>query len=126
MKRFNGLDTLMSAFGLNNAKSFQAYQDQVLAKIESQNENLEGFVWDMPQIDFTYAQLETEAQIEVMASYVDLNSPALPAGKSVTLTKLKGTIPRMKYAVVRGENDYRKQLITLNEIKAVANYTNKP
>lgn len=126
MKRFNGLDTLMSAFGLNNAKSFQAYQDQVLAKIESQNENLEGFVWDLPQIDFTYEQLETEAQIEVMASYVDLNSPALPAGKSVTLTKLKGTIPRMKYAVVRGENDYRKQLITLNEIKAVANYTNKP
>ena len=87
MKRFNGLDTLMSAFGLNNAKSFQAYQDQVLAKIESQNENLEGFVWDLPQIDFTYEQLETEAQIEVMASYVDLNSPALPAGKSVTLTK---------------------------------------
>lgn len=124
MDRFSGLDSLMSTFGLDKATNFQAYANEILSKVESQGEDLDGFVWDMPQIDFTYSQLETEAQIEVMASYVDLESPALPAGKQVNLVKLTGSIPRQKYAIVRGENDYRKQLITLNEIRAVASYTN--
>lgn len=124
MDRFFGLDTLMSKFGLDKAKNFQAYANEILSKVESQGEDFDGFVWDMAQIDFTYSQLETESQIEVMASYVDLESPALPAGKQTKLFKLEGSIPRQKYTIVRGENDYRKQLITLNEIQAVASYTN--
>lgn len=124
MKRFSGLDTLMASNSITSNTSFDAYYKQVLSAVENQDENFEGFEWAPQQIDFTYEMLEAEAQIEVMASYVDLNSPALPAGNSTTLTKLSGTIPRHKYTVVRGENDYRKQLILLNEIRSVANFNN--
>ena len=68
--------------------------------------------------------LEAEKNVEVMASYVDLNSPAVPLRKLTKLDVLKGTIPRMKASVVRGENDYRKQLIALNEVKSIANFGN--
>lgn len=125
MYRFQGLDSLMSVNKITDSTSFDAYWKEVLSKRESQDENLSGFSWDVPQLDFTYEMLQAEARIEVMASYVDLNSPALPAGKSVELTTLTGSIPRMKYAVVRGENDYRKQLIALNNVKSVAAFENK-
>lgn len=124
MYRFDGLDTLMSAKGITDSVTFEAYLKEVFSKRESQDENLTGFVFDAPQLDFTYEMLQAEKQIEVMASYVDLNSPALPSGHSTELTTLTGSIPRMKYAVVRGENDYRKQLIALNEVKSVANFSN--
>lgn len=124
MYRFDGLDTLMSAKGITDSVTFEAYLKEVFSKRESQDENLTGFVFDTPQLDFTYEMLQAEKQIEVMASYVDLNSPALPSGHSTELTTLTGSIPRMKYAVVRGENDYRKQLIALNEVKSVANFSN--
>lgn len=124
MYRFQGLDSLMTAKGITDSKAFEAYLKEVFSKRESQNENLAGFVWDTPQLDFTYEMLQAEKQIEVMASYVDLNSPAVPSGHKTVLTTLKGSIPRMKYAVVRGENDYRKQLIALNEVKSVANFRN--
>lgn len=125
MERFQGLDSLMSTFGLDKAKNFQAYWNEVMARNENQDLNIEGFVWDAPQIDFTYEMLEATAKVEVMATYVSLDSPALPAGKQAALTKLTGSIPRQKYTIVRGENDYRKELITLNEIKAVAAYANR-
>lgn len=124
MYRFDGLDTLMPAKGITDSVTFEAYLKEVFSKRESQDENLTGFVFDAPQLDFTYEMLQAEKQIEVMASYVDLNSPALPSGHSTELTTLTGSIPRMKYAVVRGENDYRKQLIALNEVKSVANFSN--
>lgn len=124
MYRFQGLDSLMTSKGITDSKTFEAYLKEVFSKRESQNENLVGFEWDTPQLDFTYEMAQAMKQIEVMANYVDLNSPALPAGHSTELTTLKGSIPRMKYAVVRGENDYRKQLIALNEVKSVANFRN--
>lgn len=124
MYRFKGLESLMSSKGINDSKTFEAYLKAVFSKRESQDENLTGFVWDAPQIDFTYEMLQAQSNIEVMASYVDLNSPALPAGHKTELTTLKGSIPRMKYAVVRGENDYRKQLIALNEVESVARFNN--
>ena len=124
MHRFQGLDSLMSAKGIKDSKTFEAYLKEVFSKRESQNENLTGFVWDNPQLDFTYEELVAEKQVDVMASYVDLNSPAIPSGHKAKIETLKGSIPRMKYAVNRGENDYRKQLIALNEIKSVANFRN--
>lgn len=125
MYRFNGLESLMSAKGITDSKTFEAYLSEVFSRRENQAENLVGFEWDAPQIDFTYEMLQAEKQIEVMASYVDLNSPALPSGHSVKLETLSGSIPRMKYTVVRGENDYRKQLIALNEVKSVARFSNR-
>lgn len=124
MYRFNGLESLMASKGINSSKIFTAYLKEVFSKRESQDENLEGFVWDTPQLDFTYEMLEMEKNVEVMASYVDLNSPAVPLRKLTNLDVLKGTIPRMKASVVRGENDYRKQLIALNEVKSIANFGN--
>lgn len=124
MYRFYGLDSLMASKGINSSKIFTAYLNEVFSKRESQEANLEGFVWDTPQLDFTYEMLEMEKNVEVMASYVDLNSPAVPVKKDSNLLVLKGSIPRMKFAVARGENDYRKQLIALNEVKSIANFSN--
>lgn len=124
MYRFGGLESLMASKGINSSKVFTAYLKEVFSKRESQEANLEGFVWDTPQLDFTYEMLEAEKNVEVMASYVDLNSPAVPLRKLTNLDVLKGTIPRMKASVVRGENDYRKQLIALNEVKSIANFGN--
>lgn len=124
MYRFYGLDSLMASKGINSSKVFTAYLNEVFSKRESQEANLEGFVWDTPQLDFTYEMLEMEKNVEVMASYVDLNSPAVPVKKESNLLVLKGSIPRMKFAVARGENDYRKQLIALNEVKSIANFSN--
>lgn len=124
MYRFQGLDSLMSAKGITDSKAFEAYLKEVFSKRESQDQNITGFEFDAPQLNFTYEMLQAEKKVDVMASYVDLNSPALPSGHKVELTTLTGSIPRMKYAVVRGENDYRKQLIALNEVKSVANFRN--
>lgn len=125
MYRFQGLESLMTAKGITDNVTFEAYLKEVFGNRFNQDANLNGFEFDAPQLDFTYEMLTAEKQIEVMASYVDLNSPALPAGHSVKMETLTGSIPRMKYAVVRGENDYRKQLIALNEVKSVANFANK-
>jgi hypothetical protein len=59
-----------------------------------------------------------------MATYVDLNSPALPAGKKAEFAKLTGSIPRQKYRIVRGENDYRKELILMQELASVTRMRN--
>ena len=93
-----------------------------MTRNENQNLNIEGFEWDRAQLDFTYEFLEAQGNIEAMATYVDLNSPALPAGKAAPLAKLTGSIPRQKHRIVRGENDYRKQLITLQEVAGVASF----
>lgn len=124
MYRFQGLDSLMTSKGITDSGTFDAYLKEVLSKRESQGANLEGFVYDAPQIDFNFKVLQAEAKIDVMASYVDLNSPALPSGHTVELTTLEGSVPRMKYAVVQGENDYRKQLIALQEVQSVAKFQN--
>lgn len=125
MYRFNGLDSLMTSKGITDNVSFDAYLKEVFSKRESQDANLTGFVWDTPQLDFTYKMLQAMKTIDVMASYVAFNSPAIPSGHKTEITTLEGSIPRMKYAVVRGENDYRKQLLALNEIVAVAKFANR-
>ena len=124
MDRFEGLDSLMASKGIRDARTFEAYLKAVFTKRENQNANLTGFVFDTPQLDFTYEMLEAERLIEVMASYVDLNSPVLPSGSSVKIEKLSGTIPRMKHATGLGENDYRKLMVSLNEVKSVARFSN--
>ena len=125
MYRFNGLDSLMTSKGITDNVAFDAYLKEVFSKRESQDANLTGFVWDTPQLDFTYKSLQAMKTIDVMASYVAYNSPALPSGHKTEITTIEGTIPRMKYSVVRGENDYRKQLLALNEILAVARFSNR-
>lgn len=120
MDKYFGLDTLMQYKGITSNEAFQAYYNSVLSNRESQALNLDGFdQWDVPQIDFTYEQLELENQIQVMATYVDLNSEPIPIGsKGVDI--LRGSIPRQKARFVIGENDYRKQMMVIEKINTAA------
>lgn len=122
MDRFMGLDSLMRANGIIDTKAFEAYYSTILAGRETMDLNIAGFEWNDPQIDFTYEMLEMGDDVEVMATYVDLNSPALPSGKQTKFEKLTGSIPRQKYRIVRGENDYRKELILMEEVANVARF----
>lgn len=123
MNKYFGLDTLMDFKGLNSNQAFEAYYYNVLSHRESQNLNLNGFEqWDIPQIDFTYEQLEVENQIAAMATYVDLNSEPIPLGtKGVNI--LRGSIPRQKARFIIGENDYRKQMMIMERLNSAANLT---
>lgn len=124
MDRFLGLDNIMDALGLRESKSFEGWWNTMLQYRENQELDIDGFTWAEPQIDFTYEMLEAQDKVEAMATYVDLNSEPLPSGSDVELNTLTGSIPRMKKRVVRGENDYRKELIALNEQRAVASFRN--
>lgn len=123
MDKYFGLDTLMDFKGLNSNERFSAYYNNVLAPRESEGLNLNGFEkWDVPQIDFTYEQLEVENQITAMATYVDLNSEPVPLG-SKGADILRGSIPRQKARFIIGENDYRKQMIVLERMGTAARLT---
>lgn len=125
MNQYFGLDTLMTSNGITSSDAFMAYYLQVLSRRESQNLNEIGFEeWDVPQIDFDYKMLEVEDQIKVMATYVDLNSDPIPLGTKGFNT-LSGSIPRQKARWELGENDYRKELITLQNIQVSATFMNQ-
>ena len=120
MNKYFGLDTLMEFKGLTSNAAFEAYYHNVLSRRESEGLNLVGFEkWDVPQIDFTYEQLELENQVAAMATYVDLNSEPIALGtKGVSV--LRGSIPRQKARFVIGENDYRKQMMVLERLNGAA------
>lgn len=125
MNQYFGLDTLMASNGITSSDAFMAYYLQVLSRRESQNLNEIGFEeWDVPQIDFDYKMLEVEDQIKVMATYVDLNSDPIPLGTKGFNT-LSGSIPRQKARWELGENDYRKELITLQNLQVAATFMNQ-
>ena len=125
MNQYFGLDTLMASNGITSSDAFMAYYLQVLSRREDQNLNDIGFEeWDVPQIDFDYKMLEVEDQIKVMATYVDLNSDPIPLGTKGFNT-LSGSIPRQKARWELGENDYRKELITLQNLQVAATFMNQ-
>ena len=125
MNKYFGLDTLMASNGITSADAFTAYYMQVLSRRESQNLNVEGFEqWGIPQIDFTYKELEAEQHVSRMATYVDLNSDPIPLGTKGFNT-LSGSIPRQKARWELGENDYRKQLIILQNLNVAAAFMNE-
>ena len=125
MNQYFGLDTLMASNGINSSEAFMAYYIQVLSRRESQDLNEIGFEeWDTPQIDFTYKMLEAEDQVKVMATYVDLNSEPIPVGTKGFNT-LEGSIPRQKARFILGENDYRKELIVLQNLQVAATFMNQ-
>ena len=125
MNQYFGLDTLMASNGITSSDAFMAYYLQVLSRREDQNLNEIGFEeWDVPQIDFDYKMLEVEDQIKVMATYVDLNSDPIPLGTKGFNT-LSGSIPRQKARWELGENDYRKELITLQNLQVAATFMNQ-
>lgn len=103
-------DLLARALGGNDAKRLQGYLDEVMA-VKYNGLQLDGFTFnpDM-QLDFTYEQLQKEVGLNVMAQYVDLDSPAIPlGGEGFQLST--GKIPRMKLVEYFNEDKVRKQLI---------------
>jgi hypothetical protein len=83
--------------------------DQVMQKYNELD--IPGFAFaDEMQLDFTYEQVQGELGLNIMASYVDLDSPAIPeATKGATLST--GRIPRMKKVEYFNEDKVRKMLI---------------
>lgn len=123
MDKYFGLDTLMDFKGLTSNAAFEAYYHDVLSRRESEALNLVGFEqWDVPQIDFTYEQLEIENQVAAMATYVDLNSEPVPLGTKGA-SVLRGSIPRQKARFIIGENDYRKQMMVMERLNSAARLT---
>lgn len=123
MDKYFGLDTLMDFKGLTSNAAFEAYYYNVLSRRESEALDLNGFEqWDVPQIDFTYEQLEVENQVAAMATYVDVNSEPIPLGTKGA-SVLRGSIPRQKARFIIGENDYRKQMMIMERLNSAARLT---
>lgn len=125
MNKYFGLTTLMASNGITSSQAFDAYYQAILSRRENQDLNVIGFErWDTPQIDFTYQMLEAEERIKVMATVLDLNSEPIPIGTKGFNT-LTGSIPRQKARWERGENDYRKELIVLQNLVARGQFMNE-
>lgn len=101
---------LLSRAGISGGRQLQAFIDnQVMQKYNELN--IPGFTFapDM-QLDFTYEMVQKDLDLNVVASYVDLDSPATPDATKGAKT-LSGRIPRMKKAEYYNEDKIRKMLI---------------
>ena len=101
---------LLSRAGISGGRQLQAFIDnQVMQKYNELN--IPGFTFapDM-QLDFTYGMVQKDLDLNVVASYVDLDSPATPDATKGAKT-LSGRIPRMKKAEYYNEDKIRKMLI---------------
>lgn len=103
-------DLLSRALGSNDSKKLQGFLDNVVAKKYNQL-NIPGFKFALEmQLDFTYEQIQKEIGLNVMASYLDLDSQPIPVGTEGAIIAT-GRIPRMKMVEIYNEDKYRKLLI---------------
>lgn len=122
--RFLGLDNILGTLGIGNSDAFQLIYDEALAGRETVDLNINGCEWAPQQLSSSYEWLEAQGRIKAMATYVDEDSEPVARGKNVQLSKVSGTIPRQKRKIVRGEDDYRKELLALNQADAIARIQN--
>lgn len=104
-------DLVSRAFGGDvTSKRLQAFLDNTMA-LKYNELQLDGFSFasDM-QLDYTYEQLQKELGITPMASYYDVDSPAVPKAEQEIALKT-GKIPRQKEVIYFNEDKVRKQLI---------------
>ncbi len=93
------------AIALNGA-TLQDFLDEILA--ENNTLELTGFTFNDDLLpDFTYEQIQRTLGMEVMASYVDLDSPAIPVSTEGDVIGT-GKIPRMKSVEYYNEDKLRK------------------
>lgn len=103
---------------LNGAK-LQDFVDAVLADKYNKLE-IDGFSFNEDLLtDFTYEQVQKELKMDVMASYVDLDSPALPVSVEGDVLGT-GKIPRMKSVEYYNEDKLRKLMI-LADRRSISN-----
>lgn len=101
---------LLSRAGISGGRQLQAFIDnQVMQKYNTLD--IPGFAFaPTTQLDFTYEQVQSELNLNPVASYVDVDSPATPdATKGANV--IRGRIPRMKKAEYYNEDKIRKMLI---------------
>lgn len=115
--RFNGYDDIMASFGLNSSKALQVWYDRYFKDRETMQMDISGFAWDVAQIDFAYEFGEVTENITAMATYLDLDSDAIPRGKDISIQKFGGYIPRMKRLETKDEGDFRRELIMMSRLK---------
>lgn len=103
-------DLLAGALGNNGNRELQGFLDDIMS-IKYNVLDLTGFPMSSDMLlDFTYEQVQKELKMNVMATYVDLDSLPIPlATEGFTLET--GKIPRMKLMEVFNEDKIRKQLI---------------
>lgn len=101
---------LLSRAGISDGRQLQAFIDnQVMQKYNELNIPGFSFAADM-QLDFGYEQIQRDFALNIMASYVDLDSPATPnATKGAAVAR--GRVPRMKKVEYYNEDKIRKMLI---------------
>ena len=101
-------DLVTSALG--NIRNLQEFIDDVFAE-KYNGLQLDGFRFAPEmQVDFTYEQIEKTLGLNVMATYVDIDSPGTPISMDgFTLTT--GKIPRMKKRAEYDENEMRKIMV---------------
>lgn len=103
-------DLLSRALGGSDSRRIQGFLDEVVAK-KYNKLDVPGFKFAPEmQLDFTYEQIQKEIGLNVMASYVDLDSQPIPVGTEGFVLN-SGRIPRMKMVEYYNEDKYRKLLI---------------
>lgn len=119
---FNGFGNAMKALGIGTQQKFDAWYNKALKGREQFRYNIDGFTYDQAQIDFRYKFAEVTDSVTAMATYLDLNSPALPRGREIPMETLEGYIPRQKRFETIGENDLRRLAIAEQDITNAARF----
>lgn len=117
---FNGFGNALAELGIGSQQQFDAWYNKTVKGREQFKYNIDGFVYDQAQIDFRYKFAEVTDTVTAMATYLDLNSPALPRGREIPMETLEGYIPRQKRFETIGENDLRRLAIAEGEITNAA------
>lgn len=104
-------DLVSRAFnGDATSRRLQTFVDSTMS-LKYNGLNLDGFPFDPDmQLDYTYEQIQKELGITPMASYYDVDSPAIPKVEQ-EISLATGRIPRMKEVMYFNEDKVRKQLI---------------
>lgn len=104
-------DLVSRAFnGDATSRRLQTFVDSTMS-LKYNGLKLDGFSFDPDmQLDYTYEQIQKELGITPMASYYDVDSPAIPKAEQ-EISLATGRIPRMKEVIYFNEDKVRKQLI---------------
>lgn len=124
MDALRGLNTLMASNGIIDNATYDAYQIAVVGPLEKNGLNMRGFVYDIPQTNFTYSMLEAQEKVSAMATYVSISSDPIPVGSQMSLRRLTGSIPRQKHTIRITEEDLRNKYDELKNIEGSASFVN--
>ena len=118
MNQFLGMDNLMDFFKITSNPVFAQFYNDVLQRNEDFNLDMHGAEWAPIQNVFTYEVWEQYNDIEVMATFLDLDSDPHAIGGSAQFSKYTGSIPRHKAMTQLDEPDYREKLKQTYELQA--------